>query len=165
MTQQRKRATIREVAKATGLSPAAVSYALRGIQTSEETQERVRRAAPDARIHGFLLSEMVPAGTELILGTRRDPLFGPLVMAGLGGVTAELFQDVAIRLAPVGPAEALEMLESLKSFPLLDGWRGGPKADIEAAVDAIVALSALAAANAGMVSRAARSVMRKACKS
>jgi acyl-CoA synthetase (NDP forming) len=126
-------------------SPEAASTA------AEAMLERVRRAAPDARIHGFLLSEMVPAGTELILGTRRDPLFGPLVMAGLGGVTAELFQDVAIRLAPVGPAEALEMLQSLKSFPLLDGWRGGPKADIEAAVDAIVAISALAAANADSV--------------
>jgi len=113
--------------------------------------ERVRVAAPDARIDGFLLSEMVPAGTELILGTRCDPLFGPLIMAGLGGVTAELFQDVAIRLAPVGPAEALAMLRSLRSWPLLDGWRGGPKADVASAVDAIVALSHLAAANADSV--------------
>src|SRR3546814_7549934 len=60
--------------------------------------ERIARAAPDARLDGFLLSEMAPPGVELILGTRRDPLFGPLVMVGLGGVTAELFEDVAIRL-------------------------------------------------------------------
>jgi hypothetical protein len=78
-------------------------------------------------------------------------LFGPLVMVGLGGVTAELFQDVAIRLAPVGPGEALEMLRSLKSWPLLDGWRGGPKADVAAAADAIAGVSALAAANAATV--------------
>lgn len=118
---------------------------------AEAMLARVRAAAPDARIEGFLLSEMVPAGAELILGTRRDPLFGPLVMAGLGGVTAELFQDVAIRLAPVGPEEALAMLRSLKSWPLLDGWRGGPKADVAAAANAIVALSHLAEANAETV--------------
>jgi acyl-CoA synthetase (NDP forming) len=112
---------------------------------------RVDAAQPDATVDGFLLSEMAPAGVELILGTRRDPLFGPLVMVGLGGVTAELFQDVAIRLAPVGRDEASEMLRELRSFPLLDGWRGGPKADLDAAADAIVAVSALAAANADHV--------------
>lgn len=112
---------------------------------------RVRAAAPEARIDGFLLSEMVSGGVELILGTRRDPLFGPLVMVGLGGVTAELFQDVAIRPAPVSPEDALDMLRSLKSFALLDGWRGGPKADIDAATAAISVLSRLAAANAESV--------------
>ena len=109
---------------------------------------RVGDALPEARIDGFLLSEMAPAGVELILGTRRDPLFGPLVMVGLGEVTAELFQDVAIRLAPVARDEAQAMLRELRSFPLLDGWRGGPKADLDAAAEAIVAVSALAAANA-----------------
>jgi acyl-CoA synthetase (NDP forming) len=112
---------------------------------------RVTAAAPDARIEGFLLSEMAASGPELILGTRRDPLFGPLVMVGLGGVTAELFRDVAIRLAPVNDEEALAMLRALKSFPLLDGWRGAPKADVAAAAAAIVALSALAATNADSV--------------
>src|SRR3546814_10690416 len=68
--------------------------------------ERIARAAPDARLDGFLLSEMAPPGVELILGTRRDPLFGPLVMVGLGGVTAELFEDVAISLAPIDEDEA-----------------------------------------------------------
>lgn len=108
---------------------------------------RVKAAAPAARIDGFLLSEMVSGGTELILGTRRDPLFGPLVMVGLGGITAELFQDVAIRPAPVSVDDALDMLRSLKSFPLLDGWRGTPKADIVAAAEAISSVSRLAAAN------------------
>jgi len=112
---------------------------------------RVGAALPEARIDAFLLSEMAPAGAELILGTRRDPLFGPLVMVGLGGVTAELFQDVAIRLAPVTRDEAQAMLRELRSFPLLDGWRGGPKADLDAAANAIVAVSALAAVNADRV--------------
>ncbi len=116
-----------------------------------EMLERVRAALPEARIDGLLLSEMAPAGTELIVGTRRDPLFGPLVMVGLGGVTAELFQDVAIRLAPVDPAEAEAMLRELRSWPLLDGWRGAPRADIAAAANAISGLSILAAANADSV--------------
>ncbi len=118
---------------------------------AEEMLARVRAALPDARIDGFLLSEMAPAGTELILGTRRDPLFGPLVMVGLGGVTAELFQDVAIRLAPIDTAEAEAMLRELRSWPLLDGWRGAPRADIAAAAQAISGLSILAAANADSV--------------
>ena len=113
--------------------------------------ERVRAAMPEARIDGVLLSEMVGEGVELIVGTRRDPLFGPLVMVGLGGVTAELFQDVSIRLAPVGDDEALEMLRELRAFPLLDGWRGGAKADVAAAAGVVSALSALAAANADCV--------------
>ena len=113
--------------------------------------ERVRAAMPEARIDGVLLSEMVGEGVELIVGTRRDPLFGPLVMVGLGGVTAELFQDVSIRLAPVGDDEALEMLRELRAFPLLDGWRGGAKADVAAAAGVVSALSALAAANADHV--------------
>src|SRR3546814_9252849 len=91
---------------------------------------------------------MAPPGVELILGTRRDPLFGPLVMVGLGGVTAELFEDVAIRLAPIDEDEAEAMLRTLKCWPLLDGWRGAPDADVAAAARAIATLSALAAATA-----------------
>ncbi|MGE0586780.1 MAG: acetate--CoA ligase family protein [Flavobacteriaceae bacterium] len=126
-------------------SPEAASAA------ATDMLERVRAAAPDARIEGLLLSEMAQPGVELILGTRRDPLFGPLVMVGLGGVTAELFQDVAIRSAPVDAATAEDMLRTLKSFPLLDGWRGAPKADIAAAAAAIACLSMLAVANADSV--------------
>lgn len=129
-----------------------------GLKSAEEAaaaaaamRERVRRAAPTAKLEGFLLSEMVSGGVELILGTRVDPLFGPLVMVGLGGVTAELFRDVSIRLAPVGRDEALTMLRELRSFPLLDGWRDSARKDIDAAAEAIAALSALAAANADTV--------------
>lgn len=111
----------------------------------------VARHLPNARQEGFLLSEMIGPGAELIVGTRRDPLFGPLVMVGLGGVTAELFRDVAIRLAPVDEMEAERMLRQLKSFALLDGWRGAPKADLAAATKAIAAISRLAAANADRI--------------
>jgi acyl-CoA synthetase (NDP forming) len=96
----------------------------------------------------FLVQEMVAGGTELILGLHRDVL-GTAVLLGMGGVTAELFKDTTMRLlAPQGSLsreEALSMARELKTWPLLDGFRGRPKADVEALVDAIVAFSAMAA--------------------
>lgn len=96
----------------------------------------------------FLVQEMVGSGVELILGTHRDAL-GTAILLGMGGVTAELFQDTTLRLLPtdgLGRAEALSMVRELKTWPLLDGYRGRPKADVEALVDAIVAFSRMAAA-------------------
>ena len=96
----------------------------------------------------FLVQEMVTGGTELILGMHRDPL-GTAVLLGMGGVTAELFKDTTMRLLPVegglSREEALGMAQELKTWPLLDGFRGRPKADIEALVDTIVAFSRMAA--------------------
>jgi acyl-CoA synthetase (NDP forming) len=87
---------------------------------------------------------MVSGGTELILGVNNDPLFGPAVMAGLGGVFAEVMKDVSFRLAPITRSEAESMLKELRGFALLDGARGRPKADVAAATDALLRLSALA---------------------
>jgi acyl-CoA synthetase (NDP forming) len=112
---------------------------------------RVRDRAPAARIDGVLVSPMRRGGTEMILGAKRDPVFGPVVVVGLGGIFAEILQDVAVRPAPVDEAEALEMLHSLKAFPVLDGARGRPRADLPAAARAIAALSRFAAAHAGQV--------------
>jgi acyl-CoA synthetase (NDP forming) len=112
---------------------------------------RVRAAAPAARIEGVLVSPMVRGGTELILGTKCDPVFGPVVVVGLGGIFAEVMQDVALRPAPVDEAEAMTMLRSLKAFPVLDGARGRPRADIGAAARAIVALSRFAVQHADEV--------------
>lgn len=109
---------------------------------------RVRAAAPAARIDGVLVSPMVTGGVEMILGTKRDPVFGPVVLVGLGGIFAEVLQDVALRPAPVEEAEAMAMLRSLKAFPVLDGARGRPKADLRAAASAIAALSRFAAQHA-----------------
>lgn len=100
--------------------------------------------APGARIDGVLVSPMTSGGTELILGVNRDPTFGPAVMVGLGGVFAEIFQDTALRMAPVTAAEAGDMLRELKAFPLLDGARGRPHADVEALCETIAALSRFA---------------------
>ncbi|WP_135467261.1 acetate--CoA ligase family protein [Crenalkalicoccus roseus] len=111
----------------------------------EEIVASAKRHAPKARIDGVLIQRMAPKGVELILGARRDPQFGPMVLVGTGGVQAELWRDVALDLAPVSPERAEAMLRSLKGFPLLDGFRGAPKADIAAVARAVSAFSAFAA--------------------
>ncbi|BEP38428.1 acetate--CoA ligase family protein (plasmid) [Variovorax sp. V59] len=113
---------------------------------------RVAQKAPGARIAGVLVAQMVQGGVELILGTKKDPVFGPMVMVGLGGIFAEIFKDVALQPAPVDEAQATAMLRSLKAFPLLDGARGRPKADVPAAAQAIAALSRFAVRHADSVS-------------
>jgi acyl-CoA synthetase (NDP forming) len=120
-------------------------------EAAEAMLARVRQAAPHARIDGLLVAPMVTGGVELILGTTRDPVFGPVVMVGLGGIYAEILRDVAVRPPPVSPAEADAMLRSLKCFPLLDGARGAPRADIAAAAAAIAALSQFAAVHAAEI--------------
>ncbi|WP_454720100.1 MULTISPECIES: acetate--CoA ligase family protein [Cupriavidus] len=97
----------------------------------------------------FLVQEMVGGGVEMILGLHRDAL-GTAVLLGMGGVTAELFQDTTMRLLPPGgalsPEEAAGMARELKTWPLLDGYRGRPKADVQALAEAIAAFSRMAAA-------------------
>ena len=97
-----------------------------------------------AKIDGVLVQEMLRGGTEAILGITNDPLFGPAVMFGLGGIFAEIMKDVSFRLAPVTLSMAREMIAEIKGYPLLTGARGRPHADIDALADAIVKLSALA---------------------
>lgn len=106
--------------------------------------ENIRRHAPQASIDGILLQEQVTGATEVIVGVNNDPVFGPAVMVGLGGIYAEVMRDVSVRLAPVTRAEALAMIRELRAFPILDGARGRPKADIAALADAIARVSALA---------------------
>jgi acyl-CoA synthetase (NDP forming) len=118
---------------------AAVEAAFGAIMAS------ARQKAPEARLDGVLIQRMSRPGVELILGARRDGQFGPLVLVGTGGVQAELWRDVALDLAPVSPERAEEMLRSLKGFPLLDGFRGGPRADIPAVAQAVSAFSVLVA--------------------
>ena len=97
---------------------------------------------------GLLVEPMAAPGVELIVGLRRDAQFGPAVMVGLGGILAEVLDDVAIRLAPVGRAEALAMLDDLRGRRILDGVRGSPAVDRSAVADLIVGLSRLGAARA-----------------
>jgi acetyltransferase len=88
---------------------------------------------------------MANKGVEIIIGTLLDSTFGPLIMVGLGGITTELFKDVIYRPAPVGAAEAAAMLAELKAAPLLNGFRGAPKADVQALSALIAQISLLAA--------------------
>ena len=107
--------------------------------------------APGARIDGVLVTPMAAAGVELIVGSQRDPVLGPMVMVGLGGVLAEVMKDVALARAPVTPAEARAMLRRLKGAQMLDGVRGAAPADIDAVADTVSRLSVLAAANADTI--------------
>jgi acyl-CoA synthetase (NDP forming) len=116
-----------------------------------ETMERVRRAAPNARIDGALVSPMIRGGVEAILGVQRDPVFGPAVMVGLGGIFAETIGDVAFRLAPFGLDDARDLIASLKGHKLLTGARGRPPLDVDALARAASALSCFAAANADAI--------------
>ncbi len=100
---------------------------------------------PDARIQGVLLQPMAPKGVEIILGAIRDPVFGPMIMVGFGGVMTELFKDVAYRPAPVLEAEAGAMLDGLRASPLLRGFRGAPPADVAALASLVAQVSRIAA--------------------
>lgn len=114
--------------------------------------ERIALKAPQATVDGAIVAPMAKGVAELILGSRIDPIFGPVVMVGLGGIFAEIMQDTAVQMAPVSEVEAMAMLRSLKAFPVLDGARGRPRADLAAAARAVAALSRFAAAHAGQVS-------------
>ncbi|MEH2606112.1 acyl-CoA synthetase (NDP forming) [Bradyrhizobium sp. AZCC 1588] len=103
-----------------------------------------RAYAPNAAIQGVVVQEMVTDGVELILGINNDPLFGPAIMVGLGGIFAEVMKDVSFRLAPITRSDAEDMLRELRGFALLDGARNRPKADVVAVVDTLMRLSALA---------------------
>jgi acyl-CoA synthetase (NDP forming) len=103
---------------------------------------------PDATLEGVIVSEMVSGGVETVLGVINDPVFGPAVMFGLGGVFVEVLGDVTFRLAPFGVDEAHRMINEIKGIKMLHGARGMPPADLGALADALVKLSVFAAANA-----------------
>ncbi len=113
--------------------------------------ERMMRAVagkrPEARLEGATVQKMARTadGVEIILGVKKDPTFGTVIMAGAGGTTAELFGDRALGFPPLNERLARLMLESLKIWPLLNGYRGRPAADVEGLIGALIRLSYLAA--------------------
>jgi acetyl coenzyme A synthetase (ADP forming)-like protein len=118
-----------------------------GLAGSEVVSE-ARRLAEAVRAHGheptgFLVQPMAPAGVELLLGVVQDPTFGPVVACGAGGVTAELLKDVAVGVAPLTDLDAHDIVRSLRTFQLLDGFRGAPKCDVRAVEDTLLRLSAM----------------------
>jgi len=122
-----------------------------GLETREDVKkgfkEIIKKAAkydPNAEIQGVLIQKMAMSGEEVILGMSRKPVFGPLLMFGLGGIFVEVFQDVAFRFAPIGRNESRRMISSIKGYKLLQGFRGRPKADIEILEKSMVSLSDMA---------------------
>ena len=81
--------------------------------------------------------------TELIIGMTTDPQFGPALMFGIGGILVELLEDVSFRIAPITEYDAKEMIREIKGFPILDGYRGKPKADLDAIVNTLLTISEL----------------------
>jgi len=113
----------------------------------DEVTARVKKAQPAARITGCLVAPMAPkGGVETILGAQWDPVFGPVVMLGLGGIFVEAMKDVTFRLAPFDEAEAHRMIGELRAASVLRGLRGRPPADLAALAKALAALSRFAAA-------------------
>ena len=106
--------------------------------------EEVGKKAPDARIDGVLVQKMVQGVAEVIIGTSRTPDLGICLVFGLGGIYTEVLKDVSFRLPPLGLEDAHDMIREIRTYPLLTGARGLPKADLAALAEAIVALSRLA---------------------
>lgn len=109
---------------------------------------RAAKRAPHARIDGVLVAPMVRGGVETIIGIHMDPVFGPMVMFGLGGTAVELYKDVAFASAPITPAQGLALIDSVRASALLKGWRGGPQYDVQALAEALSHLSAFAVRHA-----------------
>jgi acyl-CoA synthetase (NDP forming) len=106
----------------------------------------VRRHAPQARIDGVLVQEMVAGGVEALVGTTRDTTFGPVILVGAGGIFVELVRDGRVGILPLGAAGARSLLDGTRLPPLLAGWRGAPACDTDALVDLVVRLGAVASA-------------------
>jgi len=124
-----------------------VRLKIRNLDEAREAYEgilaSVKKFNPDAEIKGILMERMAKPGVEVILGATRDPKFGPIVMFGLGGTFVEAFKDVSFRLAPMWEVSAEIMIESIKSYRVLQGMRGNPPSDIPAIKDCILRLSQL----------------------
>lgn len=114
-------------------------------RTARAMAKSVRAAGYEPE--GFLVQRMAPPAPELIVGIVGDPDFGPVVACGAGGHATELLGDVAVRLAPLGPRAARAMLRSLRTFPLLDGYRGAVPSDVAAVEEVLLRVSALGAAH------------------
>ncbi|MCO5082084.1 MAG: acetate--CoA ligase family protein [Rhizobiaceae bacterium] len=109
--------------------------------------ERAAAHRPDAAIEGVLVAPMAKKGVEVIVGVSRDPVFGPAVMFGLGGVHVEVLKDVTFRLAPFGRGEAMRMIGEIRGHAMLDGVRGAAPSDVDALADLLVRISEFAAAH------------------
>lgn len=114
-----------------------------GIESPEKVRDafgRMRAVAErtGSRFEGALMERMAKPGVETIIGAKRDPQFGPVIMFGVGGIFVEIFKDVAFRVAPIDRADAMEMINELKALPLLKGARGRKPVDLESLADSLI---------------------------
>ena len=114
-----------------------------GLKSAAEVKDAINTMAASkqikaARIDGYLIEEMAPAGQEIVIGGLRDPQFGPLVMVGLGGIFVEVLRDVSFRICPITRLDAAEMLNELKGVAILDGARGMKPVSIDAIIDVLM---------------------------
>jgi acyl-CoA synthetase (NDP forming) len=128
----------------------AVRLGLRGGDAVEGAAAEMARAVKHAGhpVEGFMVQRMAPPGEEMLVGVVGDPVFGPVLVCGAGGITTELLNDVAVRITPLTEADAHEMVRALRTFPLLNGYRGRPKADVAALEELLLRLSSLVEAHA-----------------
>lgn len=114
-----------------------------GLKSAVEVKDAINTMAASpqikgARIDGYLMEEMAPAGQEIVVGGLRDPDFGPMVMVGLGGIFVEVLRDVSFRICPITRIDAQEMLDDLKGAAILDGARGRKEVSREAIIDVLL---------------------------
>ncbi len=114
-----------------------------GLQSAADVEAAIRAMAElpaikAAKVEGYLIEEMAPAGQEIVIGGLRDPDFGPLVMVGLGGIFVEVLADVSFRICPISRVDAQEMLAELKGAAILKGARGRKPVSVEAIVDVLL---------------------------
>jgi acetate---CoA ligase (ADP-forming) len=123
----------------------AVHLALSGRKETKQAAEEMLKKLETAGLKniGFIIQPMVPSGIEMIVGVTHDPVFGPIMVCGAGGVFVELLKDVAVRITPLTDQVASEMIRSLKTYPLLTGYRGGPRYHVKALEQVVLRVSAL----------------------
>ncbi|MEB2836405.1 MAG: acetate--CoA ligase family protein [Desulfurococcales archaeon] len=124
-----------------------VILGIKSVEEAERAFNEISRSLaahkPDARLVGVLYQQMVPEGLEVIVGSRRDQTFGPVLLFGLGGVLVEAIRDVSIRVAPIEPCEALDMVNDIRGRRLLEGYRGMPPRDKRALAGVILKIARL----------------------
>jgi hypothetical protein len=125
----------------------AVALDLRGEREVRAAHARILAAArqhsPGLRVQGVIVAPMVRDGVELIVGARRDPVFGPVIAVGAGGIHAEVLRDMVVAALPLVPGEASALVRTLRVWPLLEGARGRPHADVDALIGVVEAVSAV----------------------
>ena len=106
-----------------------------------EIMSNTRQNSPEARIDGVSVQKMAPPGVAVIIGSTKDTQFGPVIMFGLGGLLVEIIEDVSLKITPISPQDAADMLREIKGYKLLKGYRGQPPVDTDALVEMLLAVS------------------------